>query len=249
MVLLTNILMKEFQLVHDNSRDHHTLDLIVRNGTISLNYGIEKILDEHGIEYLEGYHYIYCDVRKLMRKVFFADNLDFIDSVTTIVGESTFEYFFFCALRYSSINTINYFINRISHIKYKINLCVVAERNDDNVQILDLIVSHYIIDFESMIIAAAKCSNVNMWKYLYGIMIKQNLTSQLSRIKRYFMWSYYLDWILSYLIDNNDISENDIIYGFKWYHCNNSFKEIIKEAIDSGKLKFTDSQLSILNIE
>jgi hypothetical protein len=246
--------MEPFIVLRDNKTDIHTYALTKGRDSVTFNKDSEEILKKHGIQFEvdEWADDLNCSTYDILENVFSKNNLDFIIDLSNINNKGIQICQFYCALRYSNFNMINYFVQEIRNNNLRVNtdyLSIVAERWDDDVQILDLIVSNFNVNLNELLFASAKCNNINMWKYIYGILIlKDPSSTYLIHFKQRTITEYKLYVILSYLLDNNGISEEDIIEASNIFELDSEYKGIIREAIDSGKLIFNSDQLSEIGV-
>jgi hypothetical protein len=119
--------------------DNYTYRLLNRN-TVSFHTESRENLEKHNIQFWESNSLLCCNTHEFLEKVFYANNLDFIiEEFGTIEG--FIPGYFYCALRYSNFDVVNYFVQWIKnnqHSTNTANLSIVTERWDDDVQILDL---------------------------------------------------------------------------------------------------------------
>jgi hypothetical protein len=160
--------------------------------------------------------------------------------------------------RYCDPNVVSVLISNRIHYWKECNSfgCIeeyfylAAERRDDNVEIMDILITalrkctYYVTSFNGLITTLNilfQCQNVNTFKYLYGILSKDFSESIYN--SHYFdkklLWFGKNIEIIQFLIDNNYLTTQNIIDGVQ-LNRDPEIINLMKEYISSGKLNISD---------
>jgi hypothetical protein len=169
------------------------------------------------------------------------------------------EYMFICgASRYSTINVLELiiYLSQNEQIKHMENidrsLLMAAEREDDNVNIVERIISFLKLlgmyrgsQIMNAIYVSMRCGNNTICKYLLDIFIAELLYSfDLNEL-----WKTGNVEIMDYLISKRLVSDKEVLSAINYFMIKpeNSIIECIKNNIDSGLLKLNSDTIKKLN--
>jgi hypothetical protein len=248
-----------------DGKDTYTHDLSLFMPTLS--QGHVSILSKYEIKYRTDYVYTICDYYELITKVFLCCREEVIIDLWN--RESAMRKielqlaFLKCACRYSNYQMFDciIFLNpwRVNSMLFKHNqnilLHLIAEREDDNVELMDkLIKCSTNVPTDSEIVGAISkainCHNYETSKYLIHFLNKiyPNCYHWL-HFKKCNIWKIDDAEILNYLITTGIIKELDINSGLdilmkiKSNHDISKIIDCIENNIDCGIIKLSELKL------
>jgi hypothetical protein len=201
--------------------------------------------DSTGIRYTQTDYCCVCNLNDLIEKVFLANNIGVIISLNEISHNMKSHYFIMkinaLAVRYSSIETINFLIEKYgSYIdrSFLANaLRLAAERDDDNVEIVKLIYDGSIQNniLQDAILGSVKCNNYNIFKFLFKQFPIFHISYDLLKL----LWTSVE--IVDFLIEQKQFIFIHIKMYFQYVPSSKKCDmiEMIDDRIDSGYLVLT----------
>jgi hypothetical protein len=223
--------------------------------SLFISNGVKLIFDKYGFEtkYYAGYMY-QCLPAEMVSKIFLPNNIDFLIDLFDVayVNEKFFKQIFSYACRYSSINVIQYLSTIMEPRKYVCSdkyIILITERDDDNVEIMDAIISKIgRIHYNPYAFRAIINNNNLICQYLTDkiLGLRDNVTFFVTQS---FLQNYFN--VIDYLLSNRKIS-NDIIINAIQIFAESGINDInvphyLQTKMDDGLLILAPEELKLIN--
>jgi hypothetical protein len=238
------------------------MDLTIINNInmATMEYCEERcnVLDKYGVSYK-----IYSNVIEIpiddFGRIFQEEITEIMDTIldTTNNYVSTIDNMITQICKYSTVNILRCYVDKLSTeetvLKYSLDTCLrfIAERNDDNVEMIECVMKKYNIfildeiDIFRVLNKSICNENKRIFQYLYQKIYDWDVLFP-AKYHKYLCENEYFDGI-AYLIEIRLMTEMDIVKCFSSYGgISSKIIDILAQNIDCGKLIFNENQKKTL---